>query len=60
MSYLLPRISILYATMQINNQSAVSGAFLIVCVCVCVWGACLLACFVYQHVFDKRDSDVSE
>lgn len=35
MSYLLLRISILYATMQINNQSAVSRAFLIVRLCVC-------------------------
>lgn len=36
MSYLWLRISILYATMQINNQSAVSGAF-VNCELVCVY-----------------------
>lgn len=53
MSYLWLWISILYATMQINNQSAVSRAFLIVCVCtrtrvqalVPISMFCLSACF---------------
>lgn len=51
MSYLWLWISILYATMQINNQSAVSRAFLIVCVCV---GGCVCVrvqpCVPIKHV----------
>lgn len=58
MSYLWLWISILFATMQINNQSAVSLAFLIVCMCLRVPGVC--ARFVYQHVFDGQDGDDSE